>query len=157
VTAQNAIAMKLLPYSFKRLGLFIAPLGFALWVFMQRGGVINLLVVLFGEHGVVHGVPYFVVNVTVAVISFFSFLFGLYFIAFSNEKVEDEMIQQLRMESFQFAAAMQLIVIVGGFLAMAVSGEPEAEGMMMFFVAVVLCFWLSFIARFHSTLRARLK
>ena len=65
----------LLPYKFKKIGSLLAPSGIAVWVCMQLGFITPT--------------PSHHVNVLLFIVSFFSFLGGLYFIAFSREKVED--------------------------------------------------------------------
>ena len=148
--------MKLLPNRFKRLGRVLCPTGFVLWTFFQSPVSTRFY------HAICAGSPescdlYHGVMVFLLTTTFFSALAGLYFIAFSKEKVEDEMIRQLRLESFQFAASVQLIAITVALMLMAFFGEPEAEGLMMFFVAGILLFWLCFIFRFRYTLRKALK
>ena len=79
--------MKLfLPYRFKVAGAIIAPLGFTLWLAMQLGYVTKVLVAILGEPATPS--PYHMVNVAVAVISFLSFLAGIYFVAFQERKLK---------------------------------------------------------------------
>ncbi|MCC6186956.1 MAG: hypothetical protein IT256_07385 [Chitinophagaceae bacterium] len=140
----------LLPHCFKKTGLYITPIGFIIWVLMQYGYVTKLLTHIFGQDNPpTNYVEYYWQNVFIAVISFLSFLFGLYFIAFSKEKIEDEMVQKTRMESFQFAAVLQLLLFIVGFVAMLILGEPEGDGILGFMVLSVLVFWLAFVTRFH--------
>jgi len=136
----------LLPHRFKKIGAIVAPLGFAIWVGMQWGYLTQALIAIFGEAGE----PFFrTINIVVAVISFFSFVAGFYFVTFSKEKVEDELVQKTRLESFQFAAFVQLILTLIGFLMMLFLGEPEEAGMMLFFTLLLLVFWLCFTIRFN--------
>jgi uncharacterized membrane protein len=93
----------------------------------------------------------------VAIISFFSFLSGIYFVTFSKEKIEDEMVQRTRLESFQFAAIIQIIFMIAGFLLMLFAGDPGESGMMLFFIILVFLFWISFIGRFNYMLHVKLK
>jgi len=44
------------------------------------------------------------------------------FFRVSKEKMEDEMIQKTRLDSLRFAAFVQMIVIIVGFLVMLLSG-----------------------------------
>jgi hypothetical protein len=147
----------LLPHRFKKLGFILAPLGLLLWILMQKGFITSLLKSLTGTEATINGLPaYFqVINSVVAILSFFGFLAGLYFIAFSKEPREDEMIQKTRMESFQFAALVQFLLFSAGFLFMLLAGEPGEGGMMLFFVGVTLSFWLCYIARFNYVLGRR--
>jgi hypothetical protein len=69
------------------------------------------------------------------------------------------MIQKVRSESFQFAALLQIVFIILGFLSMLILGEPEREEEVLeaFFGGCILIFWLSFICRLRYVLRQRLK
>ena len=145
----------LLPYRFKKIGIISAPLGFAFWLAMQLGYITKVLNFLFGEPAT--GSSYHIVNVIVAIISFFSFLIGIYFVAFSKEKIEDEMVQRTRLDSFQFAALTQIIFTISGFLFMLYAGDPGESGLMLFFIVLVFLFWLSFIGRFNFILHVKLK
>lgn len=140
------------------MGAVIAPMGLCLWLFMQLGYIKNLLIYVFGqpEEGYKWS-AYQIANVVAAVLGFFAFLCGLYFFTFSKEKVEDEMVQKTRLDSFQFAAFLQIIVTIAGFLFMVFAGDPGESGMMLFFVALVLLFWMSFIGRFNYILHVKYK
>lgn len=146
----------LLPHRYKKIGVVLTPLGFALWLAMQLGCINSLLVRIFGhsETGYVRS-PYHVINVTMAILGFFAFLGGFYFMIFSKEKIEDEMVQRTRLDSFQFAAFIQIIFLVAGFLFMLFAGDPGESGMMLFFIALVALFWLSFIGRFNYVLHVK--
>jgi len=98
---------------------------------------------------------YHIVNIAVAIIGFFSFLIGLYFISFSKEKVEDEMVQKTRLDSFQFAAFLQIIAIIVGFLYVLFAGDHGESGMMLFFIFILFLFWLTFIVRFNYILHVK--
>lgn len=153
---ENEKRMKfLLPHRFKQLGAVLAPLGLMGWLAMQLGWVKQILVFLFGfltDPVVIRNI-----NIFVAAVSFFSFLAGIYMLAFSKEKIEDEMVQRTRLESFQFAAVMQLLAVILGFVIMALNKEPEEGGMMLFFLSLVGLFWLSFIGRFNYILHLKLR
>ncbi len=126
----------LLPNIFKRFGLVMMPLGFLLWLSMQFGYIKNLLSLVFKEGSVaIHHI-----NIAIAVLSFFSFLIGIYFLVFSKEKIEDEMIQKIRLDSFQFAALTQMASIMLGFLFMLIFEEPYDSGLMLFFIAILFLF-----------------
>ena len=148
----------LLPHRYKKIGAVTAPLGFCLWLVMQLGYIKNLLIYVFGQpdRGYEWSL-YHVVNIVTAVLGFFSFLGGLYFVTFSKEKVEDEMVQKTRLDSFQFAAFLQIIVTIAGFLLMLFAGDPGESGMMLFFIVLVFLFWLSFIGRFNYILHVKFK
>ena len=148
----------LLPYSFKKIGTVIAPIGFLLWFSMQMGFITQLLTFLFGKSLNEQTESYYhLINVIIAILSFFSFLGGIYFVTFSKEKLEDEMIERTRLESFQFAALVQLISIITGFLLMTILGEPSDGGLMLFFTALIFLFWLCFICKFNYNLHIKIK
>lgn len=144
---------RLLPNRFKRYGLFMAPLGFGLWLSMQLGLTKKILLFFLSNgHAAIHPI-----NAIVAIASFFSFVMGMYFLAFSKEKVEDEMVQRTRLDSFQFAAFVQIICVIVGFIFMGLYKEPGEERLMLFFIVLLFIFWLSFIGRFNYTIHIRIK
>jgi hypothetical protein len=145
----------LLPHRFKIIGAIIAPAGFFLWLAMQFGYISKILVNTLD--GPTTTSSHQVINVMVSIISFFSFLSGIYFVTFSKEKIEDEMVQRTRLESFQFAAIIQIIFMIAGFLLMLFAGDPGESGMMLFFIVLVFLFWLTFIGRFNYMLHVKLK
>jgi uncharacterized membrane protein len=153
---ENEKRMKfLLPHRFKRIGAIMAPIGLLGWLVMQMGWIKKMLVFLFDlstDQLLTRNL-----NILVAAISFFSFLAGIYMVSFSREKIEDEMVQRTRLESFQFAAVMQLLSVVLGFVIMAIYKEPREGGMMLFFISLVGLFWLSFIGRFNYILHLKLR
>lgn len=148
----------LLPNCFKKTGAIIAPIGLLLWLCMQKGIITRVLSFVFGESPEAQtSPPFHIANVIIAIISFFSFLGGIYFITFSKEKIEDEMVQRTRLDSFQFAALVQIIIIIIGFLVMLLFKEPGEDGLMLFFLSVISLFWLCFIGRFNYILHIKIK
>lgn len=148
----------LLPHRFKKIGALISPIGLLLWLCMQTGVITRVLVFLWGSASEEqHHSQYHLVNVIIAIISFFSFLCGIYLVTFSKERIEDEMVQRTRLDSFQFAALVQIILIILGFLAMLIFNDPGETGLLLFFVGILFCFWLSFIARFNYMLHVKIK
>ncbi|UAY52120.1 hypothetical protein [Ferruginibacter albus] len=148
----------LLPHRFKKTGAIIAPIGFILWICMQLGLITRVLMIVFGEKPETsNSSPYHLANVIIATISFISFLAGIYFVTFSREKIEDEMVQRTRLDSFQFAALAQIIFIIIGLLLMIFFKEPNEGGLMFFFISVIFLFWLCFIARFNYILHIKIK
>ncbi len=148
----------LFPHKFKRVGLIIAPLGFALWLAMQYGMVSGFVEFVAAQLNTSVSRSWLqIVNVSVAVSSFTGFLFGMYFLSFSKERVEDEMVQQLRLRSFQFAAFLQIISLIAGFFLILILGDPEAEGFMMFFILLFILFWLTYIVRFNYILHLKMR
>jgi phosphatidylglycerophosphate synthase len=143
----------LLPHRFKKYGVLMIPLGFTLWVSMQLRVITKLLLLFLNENSpIIHPV-----NVFITIISFFAFLAGIYFLGFSKEKMEDEMIQKTRLDSLQFAAFVQMVVIIVGFLVMLLYNEPDKEGMLLFFVFLLFTFWLCFISRFNYIIHISIK
>ena len=148
----------LLPHRFKKIGALIAPLGLCLWLLMQLGYIKSLLIYTFGQlNGSYEWSVYHIVNIVAAVFGFLSFLAGLYFVSFSKEKVEDEMVQKTRLDSFQFAAFLQIIATIAGFVFILIAGDPAEGGMMFFFIVLLFLFWLSFIGRFNYILHVKYK
>ncbi|WP_256012241.1 hypothetical protein [Desertivirga xinjiangensis] len=140
----------LLPYYFKKIGATVAPLGFAVWLLMQFGFITKVLTVIFGTATTSSMASLFhTVNVILATVGFLSFLAGMYFVSFSREKVEDEMINKLRLDSFQFAAFVQLVFTIVGFLSMVILGSPNEGLLMLFFIVALFLFWLTYVARFN--------
>ena len=82
--------MKLLfPHRYKKIGAVIAPMGFVLWLLMQLGYIKRLLIYFFSQlDGSYAWSTYHIINIVTAVLGFFSFLAGLYFVSFSKEKIE---------------------------------------------------------------------
>ncbi|CAM1371521.1 hypothetical protein [Tenacibaculum xiamenense] len=136
--------MKLLPHRFKKIGLCISPIGFLLWIFMQRGQ----LEAFANYIGLTNPKA---LNTPIAIIGFFSFLFGIYASTFSKERIEDEMIQSIRLESFQFAALTQIIFIILGFIGIGIK-NPSEVGLMLFFIVIIFIFWLTYLVRFNYVL-----
>ncbi len=146
----------LLPHRFKKIGALLAPTGFALWLAMQLGYVKEVLAYFFGHPP--SPLPWHhAVDVLAAVAGFFGFLCGLYFVTFSKEKVEDEMVQRTRLESFQFAAILQILLAIAGFAVMAAGFHPAEGALMVFFISLLLVFWISFIGRFNFILHVKLR
>ncbi len=144
----------LLPHYFKLIGAISAPLGFSLWLLMQFGVITKVLIVIYGEStSPTVASLYHSINVIAATIGFISFLAGMYFVSFSKEKVEDEMINKIRLDSFQFAALVQIIFTIVGFVSMILLGSPNEGLLMLFFIAALFLFWLSYIAKFNFSVQ----
>jgi len=135
--------LKLLPNRFKRVGAFAAPTGFLLWIAMQVGWITKFWQFLgFTDPKTV--------NIAVAIIGFLSFLFGTYALTFSKEKIEDELIKSIRLESFQFAALLQIVFLIFGLIWIGfMSNPPKDGGLMMFFIVAIFIFWITYIIRFN--------
>lgn len=132
----------LLPHQFKAIGGVIAPIGLVVWLAWQLGYI-----------SVLRGSEMRSLRMGILFTCFFSFLFGLYFVAFSKERTEDEMVQRIRLESFMFASRMQIILVIAFFITFLALGEPFRDGgLLLTFVALLVVFWLSYIVRFNYTL-----
>lgn len=90
------------PHSFKKIGIILSPIGLIVWSALQLNGI-------------QFGLSNHNIEIALLIISFFSFLGGIYFITFSKEKIEDEMIQKIRLDSLLFAAMVQLLFLLAGF------------------------------------------
>lgn len=134
---------KLLPHRFKRIGLIIAPTGFLLWIIMQVGWI-----TAFSQFIGLSNPK--LLNVSSAILGFFAFLFGTYALAFSKEKIEDEMIKNVRLESFQFAALLQILFLIVGLTVIGfMKNPPKDAGLMLFFIIAIFIFWIIYIIRFN--------
>lgn len=136
----------LLPYKFKYWGAFMFPLGFVGWYAGQMSNVIPWLSFMNW------GIP---LTPIFLIICFFSCLLGLLFLIFSKEKIEDEYVQKLRVESFQLAALLQIIYLVYSFIKLVIITNhirDEKEYFVFMFFRVLLTFWLAYIIRFNFIL-----
>jgi uncharacterized membrane protein YiaA len=135
--------LKLMPHRFKKIGLLITPIGLFLWIAMQIGWISKISTSI----GLEEATP---VNIFVAVLGLLSFLFGIYAISFSKEKIEDEMIKNLRLESFRIAALTQIFLITVGLITVGIMESPPKDaGMLLFFITVIIIFWITYIIRFN--------
>lgn len=141
---------KLLPNRFKKIGLILAPVGLLLWMTMQIG--------LSKEFFQFIGIPNpRTLNIIIAILGFYSFLFGIYALSFSKEKIEDEMIKNIRLESFQFAALIQIVLITIGLTWIGFMKNPPSEsGLMVFFILQIFIFWIIYIIRFNYILHVEI-
>jgi len=130
----------LLPNRFKKIGIILFPIGFIIWIITQRG--------LFNTY----------LNHTMKVItltlSFFSFLFGLYFISFSKEPIEDEYINSVRLKSFQISSITQMVFFLISFIIMFLFNlEPNGDaGLSIFLLSSIILYWLIYMIIFNYTL-----
>jgi hypothetical protein len=130
----------LLPNRFKKIGIILFPIGFIIWIITQRG--------LFNTD----------LNHTMKVItltlSFFSFLFGLYFISFSKEPIEDEYINSVRLKSFQISSITQMVFFLISFIIMFLFNlEPNGDaGLSIFLLSSIILYWLIYMIIFNYTL-----
>lgn len=89
-------------------------------------------------------------NVGSAILGFFAFLFGTYALAFSKERIEDEMIKNVRLKSFQFAAFLQILFLIIGFFWIGFMKNPPRDAdLMLFFILAIFMFWIIYIIRFN--------
>lgn len=125
----------LLPYQYKKAGITMLPLGILLWILMQKK-------IIYSDT-----MPF--IHITAAVSGVFLFAIGLIFICFAKEKTEDEMRKTIRVESFQIAGLIQLVLLIVGLIYILVKGDPGESGMMLFLLQLIGSFWLIYILRFN--------
>lgn len=82
----------LLPHRFKQLGAAIAPAGLLIWLCLQKGIFNEALSHVFVSNTITYAVT--------VIVSFFCFIGGIYFLTFSKERIENEMVQRVRSDSF---------------------------------------------------------
>ncbi len=130
----------LLPNRFKKIGLFLLPIGLIIWISIQQGLFKSEL-----NH---------TNKVLILTLSFLSFLFGLYFILFSKEPIEDEFIERVRLKSFQISSITQIAFFLISFNIMMIFNiEPSGDsGLSIFFLFSIILFWIMYILIFNYTL-----
>jgi hypothetical protein len=135
----------LLPNYFKKIGTLLIPFGLIIWCLTQLGYFNNFLKNQTGNTNLYSAV---------LIISFFSFLIGLYFLVFVKEKQEDEFIANIRLLSFQRASFLQFVYFFLAFLFMLLfKKEPSGDARLeMFLILSILSFWLFYILHFNISL-----
>lgn len=130
----------LLPNRFKKIGIILFPIGFIIWIIIQRG--------LFNTD-FNHSMKVFTLT-----ISFLSSLFGLYFITFSKEPIEDEYINSVRLKSFQISSITQMVFFLISFTLMFMLNiEPNGDaGLSPFLLSSIIIYWLIYIVFFNYIL-----
>ncbi len=130
----------LLPNRFKKIGIILFPISFIIWISIQQG--------LFKSE-INH-----TIKVLTLTLSFFSFIFGLYFITFSKEPIEDEYINSVRLKSFQISSITQMVFFLISFIIMFLFNlEPNGDGgLSIFFLSSIFIFWIMYMVMFNYTL-----
>lgn len=130
----------LLPNRYKKIGLFLFPIGLIIWMITQRG--------LFNSE-LNHTIKVFTLT-----LSFFSFIFGLYFISFSKEPIEDEFIESVRLKSFQISSITQMVFFLISFSIMLLFNiEPSGDSeLSIYLLSSIILFWVMYIVIFNYTL-----
>ena len=130
----------LLPNRFKKIGYLLFPIGLIIWISIQQGLFKTEL-----NH---------TIKVITLTLSFFSFLFGLYFISFSKEPIEDEYINNVRLKSFQISSITQMVFFLISFITMFLfKVEPSGDGgLSIFLLSSILIFWIIYMVIFNYTL-----
>jgi hypothetical protein len=130
----------LLPNRFKKIGIILFPISFIIWISIQQG--------LFKSE-INH-----TIKVLTLTLSFFSFIFGLYFITFSKEPIEDEYINNVRLKSFQVSSITQMTFFLISFLLMFILNiEPHGDaGFSIFLLSSIILYWLMYIIIFNYIL-----
>ena len=148
----------LLPHKFKRIGAFFAPIGFTGWVWGQSGGSARMIQNLVNPKGTIatyHPLAQnqHELNVAFFIITFFMFLSGLFFLILSREKNEDEYTEKLRLESYQFAAIFQFILVCILFIFIALTNSSLIQDLIVESgLLLILLFWMTYLIRFHIVL-----
>ena len=93
-------------------------------------------------------------KVVTLTLSFFSFLFGLYFITFSKEPIEDEYINSVRLKSFQISSISQMVFFLISFSQMFILNiEPNGDGGLSILLLIsIILYWLMYLVIFNYTL-----
>lgn len=87
-------------------------------------------------------------------LAFFSFLLGWYFLAFSKEKIEDEFVQNLRLQAFHAGAFIQILFFFLLAIFFFVGGKEPANdtGFLILFMAAVFLYWFIYLVYFNGRL-----
>ena len=130
----------LLPNRFKKIGIILFPIGLIIWMITQRGLLNTDL-----NH---------TMKVITLTISFFSFLFGLYFTTFSKEPIEDEYINRIRLKSFQISSITQIVFFLISLTLMFILNiEPNGDGgLSLFLLSSIILYWTLYMIIFNYTL-----
>jgi hypothetical protein len=130
----------LLPNRFKKIGYLLFPIGLIIWISIQQGLFKTEL-----NH---------TIKVITLTLSFFSFLFGLYFISFSKEPIEDEYINSVRLKSFQISSITQMVFFLISFIIMFLFNfVPNGDGgLSVFLLSSIILFWIMYNMIFNYTL-----
>ena len=130
----------LLPNRFKKIGLVLLSLGLLVWILTQKE-------LIFTELDKTN-------KVITLTMSFFCFLFGLYFFTFSKEPIEDEYINSIRLKSFQISSLIQMVFFIFSFILMFLfKNEPNGdEGLSTFLLSSNILYWLVYIVSFNYNL-----
>lgn len=132
----------LLPNRFKKIGIILFPFGLIIWMITQRS-LINIDL----NHSL---------KVVTLTLSFFSFLFGLYFITFSKEPIEDEYINSVRLKSFQISSITQMVFFLISFTLMFIFNiEPNGDGgLSIFLLSSIILYWVMYMVVFNYSLNS---
>ena len=130
----------LLPNRFKKIGIILFPIGLIIWMITQRGLLNTDL-----NH---------TMKVITLTLSFFSFLFGLYFTTFSKEPIEDEYINSIRLKSFQISSITQIVFFLISLTLMFILNiEPNGDGgLSLFLLSSIILYWTLYMIIFNYTL-----
>lgn len=153
----------LLPHTFKKAGVIMAPVGFLCWLVAQEHGFDSIVRAVIPPKGK-EDIPWnlaanqFWFLVSFMVVMFCSFLLGMLFLVFSREKIEDEYTQKTRLESFQFAALFQFLIYFILLVSAVVDTFLHKDSRFSSFVInqlpipLILLFWILYFVRFNFVL-----
>ncbi|MFT3845531.1 MAG: hypothetical protein QM725_10790 [Lacibacter sp.] len=148
----------LLPHRFKIAGIILFITGFIGWLWGQADGSARLI----KQHIPAKGklVTYHplaenqqIINAAFLTITFFGFIIGILLTIISKEKVEDEYTQKLRLETYQFAAFAQFLLIFSLIIIRFITGSQLMERLIVEAgLLFIVLFWAIFIIRFNLLL-----
>ncbi|MCS4237312.1 hypothetical protein [Myroides odoratus] len=144
----------LLPYSYKKVGWVILTCSTLLWLYLTLTGQDELsfletpVFTVAGSYFLTDDAAFFTViraNITSTLVGSL-FLIGGLLVVFSKERIEDEFIAKLRLQSFQWAFLINYILLFFTFVLI--------YGMEFFYVMIYNMFTMLilFIFRFHYLL-----
>lgn len=121
------------------------PFGIALWIMTQKGMIAGYLPFV---------QSFAFIRIIILSLAFFSFLLGWYFLAFSKEKIEDEFVQNLRLQAFHAGAFIQILFFFLLAIFFFVGGKEPANdtGFLILFMAAVFLYWFIYLVYFNGRL-----
>ncbi len=144
-----------LPHRFKKIGLSLFIIGFIGWLWGQSDGsarVIKSLVAPSGELVTYHPLTQnqYELNTGFLLSTFFGCILGLALLILSKERNEDEYSQKLKLESYQFAAIFQFILILVLLVVRVLTGSDIMETLIVELgLSFIFLFWVVYLIRFN--------
>jgi hypothetical protein len=153
----------LLPNKFKKFGAVMAPVGFICWALAQLHVFDKLVKLIIPARGTVDtpwelAASQFWFLVSFMATMFCSFLLGMLFLVFSRERIEDEYTEKVRLESYQFAALFQFIllfILIVLVIITTLTNKKSRLDILVFQalpIFLILLFWIIYFVRFNFIL-----